>query len=306
MPENNRNEQVEADSGNAGSGVSEPPYQPSSEQAKANTDTEQTRQIQNLKRKMVWTWVVASFGPLIALAGVVFSGLQWKAADEQVQIARAQLQDARTGAADAKAQTDRALSVAEQQATSLKQLADANSSLIALQTRPHISVAVGSNPIDPITATHPTMQQQPLSARIVLSSDRATTARDVDVRAAIEYLGYREAPRPSRMRLLYHNATVGTAYFTLRPEFRYANGAKVGPISAELIKALSARQSRLLIYGKVTYNGVSGECYWSRFCFEYAVPLDNAEPTEWLACAEHNDEGECGGAQPPIAAPRTP
>jgi len=126
VPENHAHDDVDRERNADCSSVGISPDEPRSEQAQSATDAKQTAQIKNLNRKVMVAWVVAAFGPLIALAGLVFTGLQWKVADQQLRVMEAQLKDARYGAEQAQRDTDRALTNAESQAGSLKLLADAN------------------------------------------------------------------------------------------------------------------------------------------------------------------------------------
>jgi hypothetical protein len=96
-----------------------------SDQLSNSTDAKQDEQIHQLRRKVAFAWVTAVIGPLLALGGVVFSGLQWKSAARQLEVARSQLRDARQGAEQARKDTAQALRVAESQAISLRSLADA-------------------------------------------------------------------------------------------------------------------------------------------------------------------------------------
>lgn len=75
-----------------------------------NTDRLQNQRLDELDKK---TFGVAVLGVTIALASVLVSTLQWCAMREQ-------LQDARSSAAGAQGDTDRALQIAESQAGSLK------------------------------------------------------------------------------------------------------------------------------------------------------------------------------------------
>jgi hypothetical protein len=82
---------------------------------------------------VIIAWIVAAFGPLIALAGLIVAGLQLKAADGQLRAAegqlevmRAQLSDAHQGAAQTRKDTDAVIAAAKEQAKSMQVLADAN------------------------------------------------------------------------------------------------------------------------------------------------------------------------------------
>jgi hypothetical protein len=56
----------------------------------------QSAQISNLNRKMFFALLGAAIGPLLAIAGLVVSGLQWKVADDQLDAVREQINDSRT------------------------------------------------------------------------------------------------------------------------------------------------------------------------------------------------------------------
>jgi hypothetical protein len=105
------------------------PDDPGSEATQASTDAEQTAQIKNLSRKVVWTWVVAAIGPLLALAGLVFAGLSWKASDGQLAVMKGQLSDARNGAAQARKDTDNVIAAADRQADAMRIIAGANKTM---------------------------------------------------------------------------------------------------------------------------------------------------------------------------------
>ena len=129
MPQNDDHGAIEQQSDGDSPNRGVPPNPPRGEATKPGTDAEQTEQIKNLSRKVVWTWIVAAFGPLLALAGLVFSALQWKVADGQLSVMKAQLKDAHDGAAQARKDTDAVIAAAKSQADSMKTLADANKAM---------------------------------------------------------------------------------------------------------------------------------------------------------------------------------
>jgi hypothetical protein len=104
-------------------GASNPNAQSGGESAKVAADVLQDDAIRQLRRKISFAWASALFGPALALAGVAVAWQQWRAADNQVQLMRDQLADARKGADAARDDTDRALRHAENQALSLRTLA---------------------------------------------------------------------------------------------------------------------------------------------------------------------------------------
>lgn len=63
---------------------------------KAQSDAQQTAQIQKLNHRVLWALVGATLGPLIAVSGLIVSGLQWKTADRQLAAMREQITDTRS------------------------------------------------------------------------------------------------------------------------------------------------------------------------------------------------------------------
>ncbi len=108
-------------------------------------DTQQDAQLARLNRRVLLAWTAAAVGPLLALGGVVFSGLQWRAAQQQLAVMRTQLTDAREGAMHAQKDTDRALGIAASQAQSLSALAIAGktSAEVAEQQRRAMDRQIG-------------------------------------------------------------------------------------------------------------------------------------------------------------------
>ena len=114
---------------------------PEGEDGKAGIDVAQSTQILRLNRKVGAAWIAAITGPLIALGGLAFTGLQWNAATDQLVVMRDQLDDARSGAAEARRDTDRAISVAESQAKSLETLAESARNQLGIAQRQAASLA---------------------------------------------------------------------------------------------------------------------------------------------------------------------
>jgi hypothetical protein len=153
------------------------------------TEAKQNEQIQQLQRNVGFAWITAALGPLLALGGVVFSGLQWKAADRQLEVAASQLKDAREGADQARKDTVQALRIAESQAISLRTLANAGS--VASDVA-HRQLRV--------------MERQAVLMQEQLSGSKATavqTAKSVD-----RQLGLAEVQATSMQQLAYATADV--------------------------------------------------------------------------------------------------
>jgi len=203
VPQNDHNLAEEQQGGNAGPEDSLSRNLLSGEPIKVNTDAEQTAQIKNLNRKVVWTWIVAAFGPLLALAGLVFAALQWKAADGQLAVAKAQLKDARDGAAQARKDTEAVIAAAKSQAESMKTVADANKAMadaaklnaataqrmanlsasqLERTDRPAVNVDLAA--ADSVEATERGMQ---FSLRVLLSNQGRSEATNVHTHIGITY-----------------------------------------------------------------------------------------------------------------------
>ena len=122
MPENHSNNEVENQRSGDGKSSGVPLHGPRGETAQRSTDREQNEQIEKLKRNVVIAVVISIFGPIVAILGVVFAGLQW-------DVARKALDDSQKAGVDAQKNTERSLVIAESQARSMKTLADANKAM---------------------------------------------------------------------------------------------------------------------------------------------------------------------------------
>jgi hypothetical protein len=247
--------------------------------------------------QLVKDWAEFAFAAVLTISGVAGYyilrdqlELMWL----QTTVTQNQILDAERSERRARQNIDRSLKIAADQSEALKSLAAANTRTLSLHERAHLTVDVGSLPIDPITATHPSMQEMPLLARIVVSNNHFTPARQVQVDALAELLPRRTAPRFKHVPTIIRAGVVTSTAITLRPEFRHANGAKVGPLRQSTITDIQTGSTRLFVYGRLTYTDMLEGCYWRDFCFIYASPPSNTEPIEWLPCQRHNDEGECG------------
>jgi hypothetical protein len=217
----------------------------------------------------------------------------------QTAIMQNQMLDAERDERRSREDLERSFRIAESQSNALKSLADSYAQTLRALQRAHLSITGGSFPLDPTSATHPVEQKAPLMARIVLSGDRSTPARDVTVSALAEVLSRDQAPRWERGKVILRGGTVGSVFVTLRPEFVTRAGTAVGPLTPALIGELRTGKKKLVVHGRATYRDHLGGCFWNTFCFIYLAPPTTAESTEWLPCSRHNDEGECGAGSTP-------
>lgn len=269
-------EQIDAERGDqrANSGV--PPDEPRGVQAESRTDAEQNKQIQDLKRNVVIAWGIAAFGPLIAISGLVFSGLQW-------DVMRQQLADSQAAAAD----TRRLIAANELQARAIvdlvsetKRAADISAKAARSNERAWLNVmSVGIAP-----AGRPAVGQ-PLMIEIELSNFGRTTASGVAAYVAAELLPKGVRPTRGGEPITIGSGTVpqwgnvGTTIAVTKTGSR----THLGPLTQASFDRIMNGSLILQMHGRVEFDDVYGERQSLPICQMYRpnIPPPNGE---WMSC----------------------
>jgi hypothetical protein len=193
-------------------------------------------------------------------------------------------------------------SLSAQQDYSISTLRAANA-MQKTAKRAYVTAGIGFNPQIPGTGYTIGQPNSPqLVATIVLADSGPTPARDVTLTASAEVAPYRADPNFGSERVIWAATKKKTLtnfgqVFARTPFVRSGNQRPIGPIRQSVIDSLLSMNTKIIVHGAVTYKDAFGDCHWYLFCQTYGVPNSTGEPTGWLACDEHNDNGD--GCQPP-------
>jgi hypothetical protein len=244
------------------------PDHPGSEARQACTDAEQTAQIRNLSRKVVWTWVVAAIGPLLALTGLVFAGLSWKASDGQLAVMKAQLNDARNGAAQARKDTDNVIAAADRQADAMRVVAGANKTMAdAAKTSASNSASIAKSTERAVHITQDDLRarmgvsetvefqlavDKPL--RVVVLSANTGKTPTLNVRTHVEFQTSVQGGAPARIDFAARENLVSVA--VVQAGLQQRSPIEIDRLPPEVIANIKEGHIRLLIRTLITYDDI--------------------------------------------------
>jgi hypothetical protein len=192
-------------------------------------------------------------------------------------------------------------SLSAQQDYSISTLRAANATQKTAK-RAYVTAGIGFNPQIPGTGYTIGQPDSPrLVATIALADSGPTPARDVELTASAEVAPYTFAPNFESERVIWagkkKTLTNFGQVFARTAFVSSGNQRPIGPIRQSVIDSLLSMKTKIIVHGAVTYKDAFGDCHWYLFCQTYGVPNSTGEPTGWLACDEHNDNGD--GCQPP-------
>lgn len=229
---------------------------------------------------------------VVAIVGVLIAGASVYVSHRQREVMSEQLKDARESAHEGRANTNRALKVAEDQASALKVLAESTRQATVASNRAWLSIGIRADPIVSMTSNPPIIGRT-WAISAPLENGGRSSAQNLTVRMSAVSVPRGAAPKFGSEPVILRDATIA-AYGNTRtpgvPFLLFETGRPVGPISAEAIADISAGRRRLFVHGRATYKDSFG-CHWSTFCYSYRLPEE-----EWTSCERNNDTGDerCG------------
>lgn len=269
----------------------------------SETDRKQTSDISKLdkrvERRERITLAVAVVGVLIAGASVYVS-------ERQRQIMQRQFDDARKGAEESNIVINRQLAIAENQAASMKALAESNQRFERSMNRTALTAGVICEP--PLNVAEPPPVGRVWTVAVELYNMYSRPASEVTVRAVAEAVARNKRPTFGRRERLIVEGSNIPREASLRTDplaFVDASGRAIGTITESFFESVAKGRTRLFVYGDVSYVDAGG-CHRQEFCSVFDPTIKTGGPVSvqtgaWMSCSFHNAETECDNSS---AAPR--